>query len=93
MKATTKAASIVLLAAGALTLTACSSTSSKHAGDIGSIRSNPSPAMQSLARRGDDISNTHTRTYDTNLRAMQGDIDRLILFNDRPSRLHNNVKP
>ena len=92
-KATSKAATTLLLAGALLTLTACSSSSTQHAGDVGSYRSNPTPAMHKLAQRSSDRANMFSHTFDTNVRAMQGDIDRMLLFTNRPSRLHNNVKP
>lgn len=85
------AAMITLGAPLLLTLAACSS-SSNHAGSISSIRANPSPAMHTLARRGDDRLNDLTVTADTNFRQFHTDLDR-ALYLDRPSRLHFNVKP
>lgn len=85
----TLAALFVLPAA----LIGCSSSSGpRHAGDIDAIRSNPSPAMHTLARRDSDRLNMHARMRDTNLRAISEDIDKMF-FLDRPSRLHHGVKP
>jgi hypothetical protein len=92
MNKSTKAAASLILAAGLLSLTACSGSSTKHAGNIGSIRTNPSPAMHTLARRAGDRANTHAYTFDTDLRSMHNDFDRVLHLN-RPSRLHNNIKP
>lgn len=74
-------------AAFAMTLVGCSSSNSMHAGDIDSIRSNPSPSMHTLARRSDDRSNTNAAMRDTNFRMLSNDIDKLILYTDRPSHL------
>tara|TARA_R110000737_G_scaffold2923_18_gene10269 strand:+ start:437598 stop:437879 length:282 start_codon:yes stop_codon:yes gene_type:complete len=92
MNTRTKATASIILTAGFLSLTACSGSSNKHAGNIGSIRSNPSPAMHTLARRASDRANTHAYVIDTNIRAMNNDFDRVFHLN-RPSRLHNTVKP
>jgi len=81
-----------LIAAALLPLAACSSSSSTHAGNVGSIRSNPSPAMQTLAQRPSDRASTHAYTWDTDIRAMQEDFDHVFHLN-RPSRLHSNIKP
>ncbi|MFK7758581.1 MAG: hypothetical protein AB8C13_01395 [Phycisphaerales bacterium] len=88
---TTQIAAATILSAAFLGLTACSGSSNQHAGDIGSIRSNPSPSMHTLARRTSDRANTHAYTWDTDLRALNNDFDRIFHLN-RPSRLHNNVK-
>lgn len=84
----TLAALLVLPAA----LIGCSSSGPRHAGDIDAIRSDPSPAMHTLARRGSDRQNMHARMRDTNFRAFSEDIDKMF-FLDRPSRLHHGVKP
>jgi hypothetical protein len=84
----TVAALFVLPAA----LIGCSSSGPRHAGDIDAIRSNPSPAMHTLAQRGSDRQNSHARMRDTNFRALSQDIDKIFHL-DRPSRLHHGVKP
>ena len=91
-KTTSKAAASLLLAGALLTLTACSSSSTQHAGDVGSIRSNPSPAMHTLSQRSSDRANMHAYKFDTDWRSFNTDVDRLFYL-DRPSRLHLNVKP
>lgn len=79
-------AALTLAAAAAMTV-GCSSTSGpRHAGDISSIRSNPSPAMHTLAGRKTDAYNRRTVTVDTNLRMFTEDMERFWLL-DRPSRL------
>lgn len=79
----------------ALTLSACAVLSvgcsssldqPRHAGDLGSIRSNPSPAMHTLAERGTDRTNRHVIVFDNNLRMLSSDIDRALQI-DRPSNL------
>ena len=72
-------------------LVGCSSSGPRHAGDIDSIRWNPSPAMHTLAERGSDRMNTHAHMRDTTLRAFSEDIDSTFYL-DRPSRLHSGVK-
>lgn len=72
-------------------LIGCSSSGPQHAGDIDSIRWDPSPAMHTLAERGSDRQNNHARMRDTNLRAFSEDIDSMFYL-DRPSRLHSGVK-
>lgn len=75
------------------TLIGCSSSSGpRHAGDISSIRWDPTPAMHTTAQRDSDRLNNYARTKDTNLRAISEDIDH-IFFLDRPSRLFHGVKP
>ncbi len=88
----TKAAATILLSAALLTLSACTSSSTKHAGNIDSIRNNPSPAMHNLSQRYSDRSNTRALVIDTDLRSMQDDFDHIFHLN-RPSRLHSNIKP
>lgn len=74
-------------------LIGCSSSSGpRHAGDIDSIRSDPTPALHMLAQRSTDRWNDHARMKDQNLRIISEDIDH-IFFLDRPSRLHHGVKP
>ena len=57
------AAMLVLPAA----LIGCQSSGPHHAGDIDSIRWNPTPAMHTLAERDSDRLNYHAHTRDTNL--------------------------
>lgn len=51
-----------------------------------SYRQKPSPELDTLSRRHDDIDNRLTVTNDTNLRMLNEDIGRFFLL-DRPSRL------
>lgn len=84
---TTAAALFVLPAV----LVGCSSSGPRHAGDIDSIRWDPTPAMHTLAERDSDRLNNYARTKDNNLRAFSEDLDSMF-FLDRPSRLHSGVK-
>jgi len=84
----TAAAALFVLPA---VLVGCSSSGPRHAGDIASIRWDPSPAMDTRAERNSDRLNYYARTKDTNLRAFSEDLDRAF-FLDRPSRLTNGVK-
>jgi hypothetical protein len=79
------------LVAAPLLLGACSSGPS-HAGNIDSIRWDPSPSMHTLARRDSDRLNNYARMKDSNLRMLSTDIDR-ALYIDRPSRLYMGIKP
>lgn len=92
MNKPTKAAATIFIAGAFLTLTACSSSSTQHAGNIGSIRTNPTPAMHTLAQRSSDRANMHAYKVDTDLRQMHTDLDR-VFYMDRPSRLHGGIKP
>ncbi|MGV6815132.1 MAG: hypothetical protein ACWA5W_09010 [Phycisphaerales bacterium] len=84
---------MIALAAAPLILVGCSSTSGpQHAGDIDSIRWDPSPAMHTLDQRSSDRMNMHTRMKDSNLRMLSRDID-MMWFVDRPSRLYRGIKP
>lgn len=80
-----------LLALPAVLIGCSSSSGPRHAGDISSIRWDPSPAMNTLAQRESDRLNNYARVKDNNLRAMRQDID-AAFFLDRPSRLHNGIK-
>lgn len=75
-----------------LVLVGCSSSGPSHAGDINSIRWDPSPAMHTLAKRDSDRLNTHAIVKDSNFRMISTDLDRAF-FLDRPSRLHQGIKP
>ncbi len=80
-----------LLGGTPLLLVGCSSGPS-HAGDINSIRWDPTPAMHTLAERDSDRINTHAYIKDSNLRMISTDLDR-VFFMDRPSRLYMGIKP
>ncbi|PCI07098.1 hypothetical protein COB72_10865 [bacterium] len=83
--------SLAMLIATPMVLVGCSSGPS-HAGDINSIRWDPSPAMHTLAKRDSDRLNTYARTKDSNFRMLSTDIDKMW-FLDRPSRLYRGIKP
>ncbi len=86
-----RTATVALLLSTPLLLVGCSSGPS-HAGNINSIRWDPSPAMHTLAKRDSDRINTHAYVKDSNLRMISTDLDR-ALFIDRPSRLYMGIKP
>ena len=86
-----RSTSLAALIAAPLLLVGCSS-GQHHAGDISSIRWDPSPAMHTLAKRDADRLNDYARMSDSNLRMLSTDIDR-TLYIDRPSRLHMGIKP
>jgi len=87
----TRSATLLALMGTPLLLIGCSS-GQQHAGDINSIRWDPSPAMHTLAKRDSDRLNTYARTKDSNLRMLSTDIDK-IFYLDRPSRLYRGIKP
>lgn len=75
------------LFASAAALTGCSSSNGpRHAGDIDSLRSDPSPAMHTLSERDSDRINRHTVVRDTDFRMLSDDWDRFWMI-DRPSHL------
>jgi hypothetical protein len=88
MRTTRRTVAALALAAAAACSIGCSSSSNmpRHAGDIDSIRSNPSPAMHTLAGRKTDAYNRRTVAVDSNLRMFTEDWERAMFF-DRPSRL------
>ena len=85
-----KAALLSTLMGAPLLLIGCSS--GQHAGDINSIRWDPSPAMHTLDQRDSDRLNMYARTKDSNLRMLSRDLDKMW-FLDRPSRLYKGIKP
>lgn len=86
MQTNRRTVSAALLVAASLSMVACSSGGPQHAGDIDMIRSDPSPAMHTLAERDSDRINRHTLNTDTNFRMISDDWDRLWMI-DRPSHL------
>ncbi len=79
-----------VLALGALTLTVVGCTAGgdgRHAGDIGMLRGDPTPALSTLAGRATDRENELAIMKDSNFRMIIDDIDRNILYINRPSRL------
>ena len=83
---------LAMLIATPLVLVGCASSGPSHAGNIDSIRWDPSPAMHTLARRDSDRLNMYARTRDSNFRMLSTDIDKMW-FLDRPSRLYRGIKP
>ncbi len=77
-----------LLAASCLAAVGCSSQDSR----LAAYRLNPTPELDTLHQRHDDIDNAMTVTIDTNLRAMNQNIGRVLLL-DRPMRLTREPMP
>lgn len=75
----TLGALVLLLGAGG-----CARTASEQ--QLAEIRSNPSPGVDTLTERPDDIDNALTMTFDSNFRQLNSDLGRALLL-DRPSRL------
>lgn len=90
-RTTRRSITIALLVGTPLVLVGCSSGPA-HAGDINSIRWDPSPAMHTLAKRDSDRANTHAHIKDSQLRMLSTDVDR-VFFMDRPTRLYMGIKP
>lgn len=89
MRTSRRTAATALLAVCTAALVGCSSSSTtapRHAGDIDSIRSNPSPAMHTMAGRKTDAYNRRVVTQDTNLRMFTEDLERAWML-DRPTNL------
>lgn len=61
-------------------------------GRIHAYRLDPTPELDTLAERHDDIENTISLNYDTYFRQMNEDIGRFFLL-DRPSRLTQKPIP
>ena len=72
----------ILATLAAAGLAGCSAQQSR----LASYRSNPTPELDTLSQRHDDIDNRLTVTNDTNLRQLNEDIGKALLL-DRPSRL------
>ncbi len=80
----TRRRNAVILAtlAAAAGLAGCSSQDSR----LAAYRMNPTPELDTLSQRHDDIDNRLTVTNDTNFRQLNEDIGKALLL-DRPSRL------
>lgn len=89
---TRRSITLAMLLATPLIMIGCSSGGPEHAGNMNSLRWDPSPAMHALAKRDSDRLNMYARTKDTNIRLINNDIDKMW-FLDRPSRLYRGVKP
>ena len=70
----------------AVTVLSLSTLALLAAGGCGSLRWNPSPGVDTLYQRPDDIDNTLAVVWDTNWRMFNQDLGRVLLF-DRPSML------
>lgn len=79
---------IALLALPCLAAIGCSEQGSR----LAEYRADPSPELDTLHQRHDDIDNAMTITTDTNLRNMNQAIGRVLLLN-RPTRLMREPKP
>lgn len=79
---TATAAALLAFAA----LTGCESTG------IDAVRADPTPALETLSQREDDVNNAMTVTADENWRMFWQDLGRAFLF-DRPSRLTPEPSP
>lgn len=77
-----------ILAASCLAAVGCSSQDSR----LASYRLNPTPELDTLHERHDDIDNALTITNDTNLRSMNQAIGRVLML-DRPMRLTREPMP
>ncbi|MEM9373212.1 MAG: hypothetical protein AAGA55_06170 [Planctomycetota bacterium] len=78
-------AAALTVAAGALV--GCNApATTNHAGDVGALRADPSPALMTLSERGTDRENRYTSYFDSNRRMINDDWDRLWM-SDRPSHL------
>lgn len=80
-RTTQRFAALVAVSIGAALLAGCHGS-----GRAAEFRKDPTPTADSLSRSNDEIHNRITRTNDTNLRAFNEDLGRLLLL-DRPSRL------
>jgi len=79
---TRRRATLALLALSAIAATGCSAQQSRLAG----YRANPTPELDTLSQRRDDMDNRMTVTNDSNLRMLNEDLGRMF-FLDRPSTL------
>lgn len=77
-----------LLALACAAAVGCSAQDSR----LASYRLNPTPELDTLHERHDDIDNALTITTDTNLRSMNQTIGRVLLL-DRPMRLTREPMP
>jgi len=73
-----------LSAAGLLVLGGCASSASRQ--QLAEIRRNPTPELVTMTERQDDIDNSLTVNFDTNLRGFNRDLGVLLLL-DRPAHL------
>lgn len=76
---------LVCIGAGA-TAMLCLSGCYRGDDQLSEFRRNPTPELDTLSQRPDDVDNRIVVTNDTNLRNLNMDLGRIFLF-DRPSRL------
>lgn len=88
MKSKTVRAALLLTLGSAVMLGGCG-TSNKQ---LASIRSNQTPALDSLDMRYVDMANRRHLGHDTNFRNLRGTMSRALFF-DRPSRLTPHPVP
>lgn len=89
MRSSRRALAIVSVALAGLAGVGCSNSSNPQ---LAEFRGNPTPELDTLSQRHDDIQNRIVVTNDTNLRMMNEDIGRFWFF-DRPSRLSPTTIP
>lgn len=77
-----RSVSVLAIALAGSVLVGCNAQQSRTV----SYRQNPTPELDTLSQRHDDIDNRLTITNDTNLRMLNEDIGRVLMLN-RPSRL------
>ena len=88
---TTKAVlSFAGLALAGVMLTGCGST--RYSSQVGSIRSNLSPELATLAERPDDVANTLAIHDSTKTKQLLRDLGS-VWYTDRPSRLYRGPAP
>ena len=93
MKNRTRTATLAALAGLTLaaTLTGCK-PHTRHAGDVGEIIANPTPALDTRSQRGAEQATNYTVVSDTNARMIAEDLSR-ALYIDRPSHLAPGPDP
>lgn len=84
---TVRTASLAVLAGLtiAASFTGCK-PKTRHAGDVGAIIANPSPALDTRSKRGSEQATNYSLVSDTQGRMIAEDISRALLI-DRPTRL------
>jgi len=68
-------------------LAGCENLAPPPGESVTAVRLNPTPELQSVTKRQDDIDNTVTFAMDEGWRAAASDMARTVLYVDRPSRL------
>lgn len=88
MRSSRRALRLLPVAFAGLAIGGCSSSNPQ----LAEFRGNPTPELDTLSQRPDDIQNRIVVTNDTNLRMMSEDLGRFWLL-DRPSRLSRTTIP